>query len=100
MRDLQVELQRAGDVLHIYGTNVVATETTMLKQSGLCKSDDAHILARARTSRARILYSHDRALYGGLQESRIDPSRGQIYQTAVHVFLLHNAPFCISPRAG
>lgn len=90
----------AGNVLHIYGTNVVATETTKLKQSGLCKSDDAHILALARISRARILYSYDRALHRDFKNRALIHPKGQIYQTAAHVSLLDNAPSCIPPHTG
>ena len=65
----------------------VDAEGEVLKSLGTCKSDDEHVLALARVSGARLLFTNDR----DLQEDFKDPSlinsgsgRGKVYTTRHH----------------
>lgn len=67
--------------------------------SGLCKSDDPHVVALARVSGARILCSHDQALHQDFRNSRlIAKPRGHVYQNATHTPLLQHISSC--PRGN
>ena len=60
----------------------VEERTTALKQAGVCRSDDPHIVALAQLSNARLLYSNDDDLrqdFGNKQ--LIDQPRGKVYST-------------------
>ena len=60
----------------------VEERTTALKQAGVCRSDDPHIVALAQLSNARLLYSNDDDLrhdFGNKQ--LIDRPRGKVYST-------------------
>ena len=60
-----------------------------LWRSGLMKSDDAHILALARRSGARLLYTCDSDLIGDFKNKQlIDQPRGKIYTRAANRDLL------------
>lgn len=53
-----------------------------IEQSGECVSDDPHIIALARISGARLLYTNDRDLQQDFKNpSLIDRPRGRIYTT-------------------
>lgn len=65
----------------------VDRETEVLQSLGGCRSDDEHVLALARVSGARLLFTNDR----DLQEDFRDPSlinsgsgRGRVYTTRRH----------------
>ena len=58
----------------------VERETTAVSASRLCKSDDSHVIALARVSRARLLYSHDRNLHADFTNPRlVSNPRGRVY---------------------
>ena len=60
----------------------VERRATYLKQAGLCRSNDSHIVALAQLSNARLLYSNDDDLrrdFGNKQ--LIDQPRGKVYST-------------------
>lgn len=64
--------------------SVISKEENELK--GLkCKSNDVHVLALARASGARLLYSHDNALGKDFKNSDLIPTkvhkRGKVYRT-------------------
>lgn len=63
----------------------VAAETAALEARRVCRSDDAHVLALARVSGARLLFSNDRDLQDdfGNREIIHDP-RGRVYTTQMH----------------
>ena len=60
----------------------VEKRTTDLRQAGVCRSNDPHIVALAQLSNARLLYSNDDALrhdFGNKQ--LIDQPRGKVHST-------------------
>lgn len=71
----------------------VDDETQRLSQSGLCSSDDPHIVALARISGVRLLCSHDQQLHHDFTNKRLlDDPRGKVYQNPTHNHLLRR--FC------
>ena len=65
-----------------------------LKEEAALRSNDAHVLALARASRARLLYTGDRRLIADFKNARII-SGGKIYSGAKNRDLL-NANACPS----
>lgn len=63
----------------------VDAETETLRARNICCSDDEHILALARISGARLLFTNDQDLQDDFRDRRIiaDP-RGRIYTTLAH----------------
>lgn len=61
----------------------VAIEEEKLRARRVCRSDDEHILALARVSGARLLFTNDRALQRDFKDSSIisGPVKGHIYTT-------------------
>ena len=61
----------------------VESETRKLREQRICKSDDEHVLALARVSGARLLFSNDRDLQRDFKDSSIisGPVKGHIYTT-------------------
>lgn len=83
------ELVRAGRA-----TRVNPPELPKLLRK-ICRSNDKHIIALARESGARILYSHDQRLHVDFKNSKlIDGPRGTIYQFAKHRNLLKHSSSC------
>ena len=60
----------------------VEERTEALKQSGLCQSNDQHIIALAQLSNARLLYTNDGPLTQDFVNSELikDP-KGKVYST-------------------
>lgn len=57
-------------------------ETRILREQGGCRSDDEHVLALARVSGARLLFTNDVALQDDFRDQRIvGGTRGRIYTT-------------------
>lgn len=65
------------------------------------QSDDPHVLALARASGARTLYSHDVALHADFTDPAIinDP-RGSVYQTPAHRHLLVHTSGCLFSKGA
>ena len=62
--------------------NMVLAEAMNLSDSGLCQSDDAHVIALARLSGARLLFSNDSKLQRDFKDKKlIDEPRGSVYST-------------------
>lgn len=62
--------------------NIVLAEAMNLSDSGLCQSDDEHVIALARLSGARLLFSNDYKLQRDFKDKKlIDEPRGSIYST-------------------
>lgn len=60
-----------------------------------CVSDDAHIVALARVSGARTLYSADTDLHKDFRNRKlISKPMGRIYQTSSHAHLLEHTGSC------
>lgn len=92
-----VELLRSGRALRYVDANVDAEEAEVTR-SGLCKSDDPHVIALARVSGARVLFSEDQDLgtdFGNLE--LVPKPRGKVYKKAEHEPLLRNPPPCRRP---
>ena len=65
----------------------VDTETEVLQNLGICRSDDEHVLALAKVSRARLLFTNDRDLQEDFNNPRLINSgsgRGKVYTTRRH----------------
>lgn len=82
--------------------DAVDVETDAIRRQGICRSDDEHVLALARISGARLLFTNDRALQDDFRDRRIVPgTRGRIYTTVeftdvrrAHRTLLRRADLC------
>lgn len=81
-------LDQQGSARQVPNGAVVA-ETEALRRSGLCRSDDPHILALARVGRVRLLCSNDDDLAVDFTDRRIlsDP-RGNVYKRVEHSRLI------------
>lgn len=80
----------------------VDAETDALQSRNVCKSNDAHVLALAIVSGARLLFTNDDNLQGDFTNRQILPgARGRVYTTRVrrdlsntHKSLLNRADLC------
>ena len=53
-----------------------------IRSQGVCRSNDAHVLALARVSGARLLFTNDRALQQDFRDREIiGGTRGRVYTT-------------------
>lgn len=81
-------LERAGKAQIVPDETVDAIEH-QLRESGVLRSDDPHIIALAQVSGARLLCSRDQNLHKDfLSAALISKPRGNVYQTAEHDKLL------------
>lgn len=63
----------------------VDADARILEKGGCCISNDAHVLALARCSNARLLFTNDRKLQEDFRNSKILPRpEGHIYTTLMH----------------
>ena len=63
----------------------VGAATQALQEQQICRSDDEHVLALARISGARLLFTNDRALQQDFTDREIvGGTRGRIYTTVEH----------------
>ena len=60
----------------------VVLETRRIEQAGRLESNDSHVIALARVSRTRLLYSNDRALQRDFKTGLGEGIRGVIYTSA------------------
>ena len=75
--------------------NQVRETVEFLRKSGECKSNDHHIIALARISGARVLYSRDRDLHQDFKNKQlINRPRGSIYSSPGHKHLLEKPDLC------
>jgi hypothetical protein len=94
---LFAEWVRAGRAF-LYRSAEVDQEESDVVGSGLCKSDDPHVIALARVSGARVLFSNDRDLGADFANLALVPRpQGKIYKNVTHAHLLDNAPRCRFP---
>jgi hypothetical protein len=83
-----LELDRAGKAM-LVPSDKLNTAASNIVRSGLCRSDDPHIIALARLSGARVLCSLDKDLHRDFTNSQlVDDPRGRVYQRREHVHLL------------
>lgn len=91
VRQLYSRLLDAGR-LHLIPDDRVESETKILEERGDLLSDDPHVLALARISGARILFSYDNNLGRDFKnKSLIDHPRGKIFKSAAHRSLLQSS---------
>jgi hypothetical protein len=83
-----VALDRAGRARKV-ADDLVDAEEAVVAATGICVSDDPHIIALARVADVRLVCSHDRALHADFTNPRLtDRPRGHVYQNASHDHLL------------
>jgi len=88
-------LRQAGRAFLIPADDV-KHESSCIK--GQCVSNGAHVIALARASGARLLYSHDHALQQDFKNAKlVSQPRGKVYTAATHAKLLRHTNTC--PRA-
>lgn len=69
-------------LVHTVNAEAVDTESTNLSRTGSCRSNDLHVIALARLSRARLLYSNDLSLHADFKDrTLISGPTGKIYST-------------------
>ena len=89
-------LDSQGKARHVSDERVAA-RTGELLRSGLCSSDDPHILALAQISGARLLCSNDNSLVADFTNRRILKNpRGKVYRRPSHRDLISS---CCSRHA-
>ena len=93
------ERRQSGKVRQGIKRGEVDAEQNRLIGRNICESNDEHILALARVSNTRILFTNDDALQNDFRNpSIISRSRGQIYTTAVHKEVQQVHRDILSPR--
>jgi hypothetical protein len=93
-RRLVLELLRSGRARQIPAP-VVRAEEERVAKTGLCRSNDQHVVALARVSGARTLCTLDRDLQGDFRNPQlVAKPRGSIYQRREHVRLLRHTSSC------
>jgi hypothetical protein len=81
-------LSQAGRATQVPADSVTA-EVRQIQELALCSSNDFHIIALARLSGARLLFSHDQALHTDFTNpALINKPRGKVCQNATHRHLL------------
>ena len=76
-----------------------AKDEAKLEASDIVRSDDPHVLALARASGARLLYTGDSKLIADFTDRRIiQEPRGKVYSGAANAKLLTNR-VCAAPKA-
>jgi hypothetical protein len=94
-KTLLAELKRAGRAYECPKANVDREEKAV-KEMGLCRSNDPHVIALARESGARILCANDGNLEADFKNQQLVPNpRGSIYKNAGHKRLLKHNKICI-----
>ena len=87
-KDRLAEYVRAGKARHI-AIERFGEDVKELRHSGRLRSNDAHVLALARASGARLLYTGDTSLMDDFRDKAlIDKPRGRIYSGAANRNLL------------
>ena len=66
----------------------IEEELAVVTASGLCRSNDQHIIALARASGVRLLCSEDDALCQDFKNPKLLKPRGSVYRKASHKHLL------------
>jgi hypothetical protein len=89
-----VQLKRAGRFREI-PREAVQAEASVVLATGICCSNDSHVVALARLSGARVLCTRDRDLHQDFKNPQLLASpRGSIYQNKQHARLLRHSRSC------
>ena len=101
-RKARIKLQtyfRAGRAKFVPAT-AFDRDSRNLQARGDLRSNDPHILALARASGARLLYTGDQDLIADFKDKHfIDNPRGKIYSGAANADLLTKSA-CVAPKAA
>ena len=80
------------NVVQIISKSDIEREEQVLARHGQHQSNDVHILALARASGARLLFSRDNALGQDFKNKKLlDVPRGSVYKQRSHTHLLRAA---------
>lgn len=83
-----IELARKGSAIQVDAEKFMRIEAAV-KKAASCKSDDFHVLALAKFSGARVLYTRDQNLIEDFKNKAvIDNPRGKIYSGKANKSLL------------
>ena len=97
LRGLWAELSRKGSV-KLFKDNLVDAEQQTVEDTKLCKSDDPHIIALARLSGCRLVFTRDKPLHADFKnKDLINKPRGFVYTDDTHAPLLVKCPACKDP---
>jgi hypothetical protein len=87
-------LLQAG-LARFFTNEAIRVEEATVAGTGLCRSNDPHVVALARVSGARILCTRDRKLQRDFRDHQlISNPRGSIYQRREHANLLRHSSSC------
>jgi hypothetical protein len=92
-RNLYQPLVIAGRLVEYEGSEIDRVEKK-LTEANTCASDDPHIIALAKVSDARTLFSRDVNLHADFCARTILAPRGRVYQNRSHQHLLRTARKC------
>jgi hypothetical protein len=88
------DLRRAGRA-RLIPEMEVSQEEAQLETTGLCISNDCHVLALIRVSGARTVCTLDRALQTDIRNPQlVSKPRGSVYQRRTHAHLLRHTRSC------
>jgi hypothetical protein len=76
--------------LHEIEETALKKDESILRASKTFKSNDVHVLALARVSRARLVFTTDGKLGVDLKNKKLVPQRISIYKNASHSHLIRN----------
>jgi hypothetical protein len=86
--------QQAGITQYIPADRI-QYEQRQVTALGLCKSDDPHVIALARASRARILFTRDKSLIADFKNTKlISNPKGRVYSSRNNSMFLNRARCC------
>lgn len=92
-RRLLLQLDKAGAVMNYGGE--VDTEEDLIKKLGLCKSDDEHVIALARISGCRLVFTRDVNLHTDVKNTKLLRPKGKVYCSRTQAYrLLNKCPEC------
>ncbi len=78
---LWLQKAKSSGIVHQEDSKTVAVEAQRLAESRLCKSNDFHVLALAKVSGARLLYTNDKNLIKDFGNKEIiNNPKGRIYR--------------------
>ena len=91
-----LELMRSGSAV-LYPKTKIVSEQIRLNGTGLCVSDDVHVIALAFVSGARLLYTKDGPLKIDFKNTALLQPKGKIYSSHRNKKLLSDCPACRDP---
>jgi hypothetical protein len=95
-RNIYHTLLLAGRLYQYDDNEVDRDEANVIAQLDL-RSDDPHVIALARISLCRLLFSRDQDLHADFCDPAILRPRGRVYQDKSHDHLLRSARACRIP---